>query len=140
MFGFHGFGKLPFGRIALIPSIGSSAARRVYSYLFPPKEEKRVERLKERAVEIEVKRRVYAEKRDNGWELLKELSETSEEYLKINKELAALIESINRLERREKRIKTYIRRDEEKVKFTESEVKRKIIEEEEALLLLLSHA
>ena len=143
MFGFHGFGILPFGRIALIPSLGSGA-KRIYAYLFPPKEEKRIELLKERSVEIEVSRRIYVEKRDGIWKLLKELSDTSEEYLRLNRELADLIEAINRLERRENRIKVYIRRNEEeaekRVIFAEVEIKRKIIEEEEALLLLLSHA
>jgi len=152
MFGFHGFGKLPFARIALVSGAGgSSGVRRAAARLFTRNEEKRVEILKEREVEIVATRRVYVEQHDATWKLLKELSETSAEYLKLNKELAALIEAINRLEQKEQKIKTYIRRSEiraaekvakeaERVRFAEAEVKRKTIEEEEALLLLLSHA
>lgn len=152
MFGFHGFGKLPFARIALVSGAGgSSGVRRAAARLFTRNEEKRIEVLKEREVEIVATRRVYVERRDDAWKLLKELSETSKEYLALNKELAELLEAINRLEKKEEKIKIYIRRSEERaaqkaakeaerVRFAEAEVKRKTIEEEEALLLLLSHA
>jgi hypothetical protein len=131
MLGFHPLGNFPLSTIALKKA--SSGVRRLRNYFFKT-EEKQIKKVEERKIEIVQHRELLIEEHDDKWEIAKELNQTSAEYEALMKELNDLIEAINRLENRERRIKVYIDR---KKLYTEQKVKQQRQKEEKAILLLL---